>query len=79
MVGASAFCRGCRTPKIKYSCRCGMAWAYVFHAGEARPDLDRSGLIGPEDIADAVEFLLRQEGNAVTDLVQVRRKANAPW
>lgn len=48
-------------------------------AGEARPDLDRSGLIGPGDIADAVEFLLRQEGNAVTDLVQVRRRAGAPW
>lgn len=48
-------------------------------AGEARPDLDRSGLIRPDDIADAVEFLLRQEGNAVTDLIQVRRKANAPW
>ena len=48
-------------------------------AGAARPDLDRSGMIRPEDIADAVEFLLRQRGNAITDLVQVRRRANAPW
>lgn len=45
----------------------------------ARPDLDRSGLIRPDDIADAMEFLLRQEGNAITDMVQVRRRGNAPW
>lgn len=48
-------------------------------AGDARPDLDRSGLITVEDMADAVEFLLRQQGNAVTDLVQLRRRGNAAW
>lgn len=46
---------------------------------DARPDLDRSGLITVEDMADAVEFLLRQRGNAVTDLVRIRRRGNAPW
>lgn len=47
--------------------------------GDARPDLDRSVLIHAEDIADAVEYLLGQDGNAVTDLIQVRRRGNAPW
>lgn len=47
--------------------------------GDARPDLDRSGMMRPEDVADAVEYLLGQTGNAVTDLIQLRRKANAPW
>lgn len=47
--------------------------------GDARPDLDRSGMIGVEDIADAVEFLLRQTGNAVTDLLQVRRRGSVSW
>lgn len=48
-------------------------------AGEARPDLDRSGMIRVGDIADAVEFLLRQTGNAITDLLPIRRRGNAPW
>lgn len=47
--------------------------------GDARPDLDRSVLIQPDDIADAVEYLLGQDGNAVTDLIQIRRRGNAPW
>lgn len=45
----------------------------------ARPDLDRSAMITVEDMADAVEFLLRQRGNAITDMVQIRRRGNAPW
>lgn len=48
-------------------------------AGTARPDLDRSGLMLPEDVADAVEFLLRQRGNAATDCIQLRRMGNSPW
>ena len=47
--------------------------------GDARPDLDRSGLMTPDDIADSVEFLLGQEGNAVIDLLQLHRKASTPW
>lgn len=45
----------------------------------ARPDLDRSQTMDPEEIADAVEFLLGQTGSAVTDLVRLRRTANSPW
>ncbi len=44
--------------------------------GDARPDLDRSKLIGPEDIADAVMFCLQQQGNAITDIVPIRRRTS---
>jgi len=45
----------------------------------ARPDLDRSVLIQPEDIADVVLFLVTRRGNAVIDEVHVRRAASTPW
>jgi 3-oxoacyl-[acyl-carrier protein] reductase len=44
-----------------------------------RPDLDRSGLTTPEEIAEIVLFLLQQEGNAVIDEVNVRRPGKSPW
>lgn len=44
--------------------------------GDARPDIDRSNLISPEDIADAVMFCLQQQGNAVTDIVPIRRRTS---
>jgi len=44
--------------------------------GDARPDLDRSKLITPDDIADAVMFCLQQRGNAVTDIVPIRRRTS---
>lgn len=48
-------------------------------AANARPDLDRSGMITPDDMADAVEYLLGQTGNAIVDVIQLRRRGNAPW
>jgi 3-oxoacyl-[acyl-carrier protein] reductase len=48
-------------------------------SGEARPDLDRSILMKPEEIADIVLFLLTRRGNAVVDQVNVRRSASQPW
>lgn len=48
-------------------------------AGVARPDLDRSKMITPDDIADAAEYLLGQTGNSIVDLIQVRRRGNQPW
>jgi 3-oxoacyl-[acyl-carrier protein] reductase len=47
--------------------------------GDARPDLDRSVLIKPEEIADVVLFLVTRQGNAVIDQVDVRREASTPW
>jgi NAD(P)-dependent dehydrogenase (short-subunit alcohol dehydrogenase family) len=48
-------------------------------AGAARPDLDRSVLISPEDIADVVLFLVTRRGNAVIDEIDVRRESSTPW
>ena len=48
-------------------------------AGAARPDLDRAGLISPDDIADAVLFLVTRRGNAVIDELDVRRESSTPW
>ncbi len=46
---------------------------------DARPDLDRSALMQPEEIADLVVFLATQRGNAIVDQINVRRASSAPW
>lgn len=48
-------------------------------ATSARPDLDRSILIRPEEIAEIVMFLLTHRGNAVIDDIHVRRASGEPW
>jgi NAD(P)-dependent dehydrogenase (short-subunit alcohol dehydrogenase family) len=48
-------------------------------ADAARPDLNRSELISPEDIADVVLFLVTRRGNAVIDEIDVRRESSTPW
>jgi len=48
-------------------------------ANRIRPDLDRSGLTLPEEIAETILFLLCQEGNAVIDEVNIRRPGKSPW
>jgi NAD(P)-dependent dehydrogenase (short-subunit alcohol dehydrogenase family) len=45
----------------------------------ARPDLDTSVLMQPEEIADAVLFLVTREGNAVIDEIHLRRESSLPW
>ena len=47
--------------------------------GEARPDLDRSVLISPEDIAKTVLFLLSLSGTAMVDQIYIRRRTSAPF
>ncbi len=44
-----------------------------------RPDLDKAGLTTPAEMAGIILFLLRQEGNAVIDEVNVRRPGKSPW
>jgi 3-oxoacyl-[acyl-carrier protein] reductase len=46
---------------------------------DARPDLDPSVLIQPEEIADLVVFLVTRHGQAVVDEIHVRRAASTPW
>lgn len=45
----------------------------------ARPDLDVSVLMRPQEIADIVLFLVTRNGNAVIDQVDVRRDASTPF
>ena len=47
--------------------------------GQARPDLDRSVLMQPQEIADIVLFLVTRQGNAMIDEINVRRAASTPW
>jgi 3-oxoacyl-[acyl-carrier protein] reductase len=47
--------------------------------GVARPDLDQSVLMQPQEIADIVLFLVTRKGNAVIDQIDVRRAASTPW
>jgi len=46
---------------------------------DARPDLDRSALMRPQEIADLVILLVSQRGNAIIDQINVRRASSAPW
>lgn len=48
-------------------------------ATQARPDLDRSILIQPEEIAEIVVFLVTRQGNAVIDQIDVHRATATPW
>lgn len=44
-----------------------------------RPDLTGDNMIMPEDIADAVEFLLTRRGNAVIDEICMHRTGKEPF
>ncbi|MCL5997057.1 MAG: SDR family oxidoreductase [Chloroflexi bacterium] len=48
-------------------------------AGQARPDLDRSVLMQPQEVADVVLFLVTRQGNAVVDQIDMRRESSTPW
>ncbi len=44
-----------------------------------RPDIDKSKLIQPDDIADIILFLLNHRNNAAIDDIHIRRTASSPW
>jgi NAD(P)-dependent dehydrogenase (short-subunit alcohol dehydrogenase family) len=44
-----------------------------------RPDLDRADLIGPDELAELVVYLVTHRGNAILDELHVRRATAAPW
>jgi len=46
---------------------------------KVRPDLEKSSLIQPYEIAEIIVFLLKFRNNAVIDEIQIRRKDNIPW
>lgn len=45
----------------------------------SRPDVDMNALIAPEDIADAMEFLLAHRSNAVIDEISIHRVGKQPF
>ncbi len=47
--------------------------------GDARPDLDTSMLMKPDDIAQAVMYLLSLSDRAAVDEIYIRRSASAPF
>jgi 3-oxoacyl-[acyl-carrier protein] reductase len=47
--------------------------------GDARPDLDRSILILPQDIANTVLYLLSLSDRAMVDQVYIRRRTGSPF
>jgi 3-oxoacyl-[acyl-carrier protein] reductase len=48
-------------------------------AGEARPDLDHSVLMQPEDIAQTVLFLLSLSNRAAIDEIYIWRRGSLPF
>ena len=46
---------------------------------ESRPDLDASALLEPEDIADAVMYLLGLSEKASVDQIYIRRRNSSPF
>jgi len=47
--------------------------------GNVRPDIKAADLIGPEEVAELVLYLVTRTGNAVVDELHIRRVAAAPW
>ena len=45
---------------------------------QVRPEVDKSSLMAPSEIAEVVMFLLTQRGNAVIDEVRLRRQTSDP-
>jgi 3-oxoacyl-[acyl-carrier protein] reductase len=46
---------------------------------EMRPDLDTACLIQPDEIAEIVDFIISNRGNAVIDEINVRRASSVPF
>ncbi len=44
-----------------------------------RPDINKVELIGPDEIAELVLYLVTHQGNAVVDELHIRRATAAPW
>ena len=45
----------------------------------ARPDLSGEGMIGPDEVAEMVELLVRMRGNAVVDEIRLHRTGKEPF
>ncbi len=46
---------------------------------KVRPDINKDELIGAEEVAELVGFLLTRKGNGVVDEIRIRRQTSDPW
>jgi 3-oxoacyl-[acyl-carrier protein] reductase len=44
-----------------------------------RPDINKDELIGPDEIAELVVYLVTHRGNGVMDELHIRRATSSPW
>lgn len=44
-----------------------------------RPDINKDELIGPDEVAELVLYLVAHRGNAVVDELHIRRATSSPW
>lgn len=44
-----------------------------------RPDIPKQDLIAPEDVADAVAYLVSRPGQGIVDEIRIRRRTSGPW
>jgi 3-oxoacyl-[acyl-carrier protein] reductase len=48
-------------------------------AGDVRPDINKDELIGPQEIADIVKFIVTRRGKGLIDEFRIRRATSSPW
>ncbi len=62
--------------RVHVLCPGGVATDMV---ARVRPDIARDELIGPEEVAELVHYLVTHKGNAVVDELHIRRSTSTPW
>ncbi|MHC4200892.1 MAG: SDR family NAD(P)-dependent oxidoreductase [Planctomycetota bacterium] len=65
-----------RGVRVHVICPGGVATELI---ASARPDIDPSELLAPEDVADLVAYLVKLPENAMIDLVHLRRASGKPF
>ena len=62
--------------RVHILCPGGVATHMV---ARVRPDIPTEELIGPEEVAELVHYLVTHKGNAVVDELHIRRATSTPW
>ncbi len=62
--------------RVHVLCPGGVATDMV---ARVRPDIAKDELIGPEELAELVHYLVTHKGNAVVDELHIRRATSTPW
>jgi len=62
--------------RVHVLCPGGVATDMV---ARVRPDIEKDELIGPQEVAELVHYLVTHKGNAVVDELHIRRATSTPW